>query len=307
MYFLWNEKIDGLAPKIVTVVFGSGLIGAAMIRALRDKTSDEEHFYKQVEFPWDNISQQSMALNSVAKEMYEYFSMAGKIEVIWSAGKTGFNSSQADVDAELLNYNVVLNWLDELQKTHNANITVNLISSLGGLFEHEELINAQSIPNPVRVYGHLKLTQENVLARKENLDKRIYRVASAYGHVSNAKRMGLISTLIMNGLNNKCTLLSGSLDTLRDYIWVDDLADYVVADIYSGKHLSSIQYVASFRSHSIQNIIEKVEFLINKNILLHHDSHPTNACSISICPSLKPPELALSDINHTLQTIIEGL
>ncbi|MFT6045073.1 MAG: UDP-glucose 4-epimerase [Arenicella sp.] len=305
MYLHWSKKTDDPKSSLVTMVFGVGLIGNAIIAAMRNGRSEIEFNSKEVHFPWSDIAQQTQILESLEEDMTDLFSAAANVEVVWSAGKAGFASNQAEVDAELVNYRTVLHWLDRLQKNRGLNIRVNLISTLGGIFEQELLVSSESVPKPLRAYGHLKLLQENELIHKDNLDRRIYRVSSAYGYVSSNKRMGLIPTLIANGISEKHTLLSGSLDTLRDYIWVEDLAAYIVTNLYCDECFDDVLSVASFRSHSIQQLIEKIELLLNQKLLLRHDRRPTNARSISISASLRPPGLVVSDINQTLADIVK--
>lgn len=305
MYLHWSKKTDDTESSFVTMVFGVGLIGNAVIVAMRNGFNEFEFNSKHVHFPWSDKALQIQILQALEQDMAALFLTAAKIEVVWSAGKAGFASDQAEVDIELKNYRTVLNWLDELKKKRDLDIRVNLISTLGGIFEQELLVSSESVPKPLRAYGHLKLLQENELIHKHNLGRRIYRVSSAYGYVSGNTRMGLIPTLIANGISEKHTLLSGSLDTLRDYIWVEDLAAYIVTNLYCDECLDDVLSIASFRSHSIQQLIEKVELLLNQKLLLRHDRRPTNARSISISASLRPPGLVVSDINQTLADIIK--
>ena len=44
-----------------------------------------------------------------------------------------------------------------------------LMSSIGGLFEGQALINSESNPKPLRPYGKLKLSQEGYLQSKDNI------------------------------------------------------------------------------------------------------------------------------------------
>jgi len=305
MYLQWKSKLSEGEPQFAAIVFGSGLIGSSIISSLQNLNQQSNYLSKQFQVPWLDTSKQTAALELLHDDLENLFSSADRIEIIWSAGKAGFNSTQSEVNTELRNYSTIIQWVSQLQKRSGANITVSLISSLGGLFEQTELVDSTSSPRPTRPYGHLKLLQEYELLKHKNLENRIYRVSSAYGNISEQNRMGLIPTLIKNGLNQKNTALTGSLNTLRDYIWVNDLTDYLVKNINSNEYLNETQSIASFRTHSIQQIIDKVELLINKKLLITHSDCLTNTSSISICPSLKPQGISISEINQTMLTIIK--
>ncbi|MCE7594713.1 SDR family oxidoreductase [Vibrio fluvialis] len=152
-----------------------------------------------------------------------------QLTILWSAGRLGFGATNDEIVTEQSYFENVCLSLSELGFTGKLKPRFILFSSIGGLFEGQNTISDSSIPAPKRPYGVLKLHQEETAQRViKNFDVIILRLSSVYGPIRIGSRMGLIQVLILNGLQRRNSMIFGTLDTLRDYVFVDDIARFVV-------------------------------------------------------------------------------
>lgn len=307
MFFIWKDNLESTGEKScsVIIVIGLGLIGSAISEVLRQNLGDGYNI-KKFKIPWQNESALSIQLGYINLEMEGILNDAGHVEAIWSAGKAGFQCQTSEAAQELANFGLTIQWLQHLKVRHQANVNLSLISSLGGLFESAGLIDETSTPQPQRIYGHLKLEQEKQLVAASDIGHRIYRVSSVYGHVSQTHRMSLIPTLVANGILKRTTSFNGRLSTLRDYIWVDDLAGFVVKKLRDPSELGSVVHMASYTSYSIEEIKEKVESLLNHQLKWSFAASLDNARSMSVSSTLRPAAFSPSDIDANLRLIISN-
>jgi len=101
-----------------------------------------------------------------------------------------------------------------------------------------------------------------------------------YGFIHQDTRMGLIQVLIMNGLLRKSSTIYGTLDTLRDYVFVGDIALFTI-DILKIRHIESdLFHLSSGKPTSISQIKHIIERLISRQLLLSFSKDLTNALDI---------------------------
>lgn len=112
-------------------------------------------------------------------------------------------------------------------------------------------------------YGRAKLAAESLFSRFSSRSKVacfVARIANLYGPgQSLRKQQGLVSRLCMSALTRQPISVFVDLDTLRDYIYVDDCAQLLVsaADRLHRSSVGSttIKIIASGTSHSIASIL----------------------------------------------------
>lgn len=289
----WAEAAP--ARRHIVFLFGSGLIGAAIQQALLRNAPDAR---KDI-FPYDwndpvARSQQTEALLAAATT----WARAGgspdiplQCDVIWAAGRSGFASDSAQMQLETELFSEVLDLARTLEaRFSDAQHVRHLFSSAGGLFEGQNFITATSQPNPLRPYGEGKLAQEALLqAGVRHTRCRIYRPSSVYG-ASPGARLGLIGTLILNGLAGRTTSIFGRPDTLRDYVFADDIGRFVQQQISAPEPDPTKTFVlASGRPSPMFEIIARVEDILQSPLLLRYDTKPTNALHMSFRPATQPP------------------
>ena len=266
----------------VVLLFGTGLIGSSILKGLRQSGETTCH---ECPFSWNEANQRTRDAEGIYSRLIGTVESDGNcggapnsIALVWSAGKAGFFASQEDIDRELESYHVVLSLLEKLSlRFPTIKVECHLLSSAGGLFEDQGLVDISTQPSPKRLYGHLKYEQENLLAKLDSdIAKYIYRPTSVYGYSGPGKRMGLIPTLISNGIQNQTSTIVGSLNTLRDYVFNDDIGNHIAAQICSEERMTEtdIRLLASGKPSSIFEIQHFVERVIRKKVLLNFLASP---------------------------------
>lgn len=268
------ECKSGQAPAPCVILFGFGLIG----RAIASKLTRHAN-YK----PMYTASQWGKSENIHIHEKVVCQALAlcppgMALEIIWTAGCCGFNAS-ADVAAqELKDFSDHLRMFSEAAGKTGHAVNFRLISSAGGLFEGQRMINADTPPAPKRCYGHLKLNMEKELAVYPFRLKQILRLTSAFGPIFPGQRQGLITALLENGIKRRITTISGNIDTLRDYVFTEDIASFLTREIflYNEKQGLEIIFLTAGKPSSTGEIIYHVENTLGRKLLLNFSLTPSN-------------------------------
>lgn len=219
---------------------------------------------------------------SIRATLLEQVSEQGRVDMIWAAGKSGFYSSPEEMEGELALLRELLWFGVEISKGQNT-VYFHLVSSAGGLFEGQTNITTDTPISPQRPYGHGKSAQELELwklAEQTNLRPFIYRPSSVYGYKVGG-RLGLITTLISNALKDEVTHITGSLDTIRDYVLNYDIAEFIVRQTQNTSAPKKPFLLCLGRSSSIFEIIETIRKELHLPVQLALEPAPVNAAHIS--------------------------
>jgi UDP-glucose 4-epimerase len=150
--------------------------------------------------------------------------------VVWCAG-AGVIGSQPD--ALVRETDALGAVLDAL--AGHPGVPVFLTSSAGGVHggRHREHISESSPPTPISDYGENKLRQERLVvewAGATGSRAVIGRPSTVYGPGQNlAKGQGLVSTLCSSAVTRQPVSVFVPLDTLRNFVYVDDLGRAILA------------------------------------------------------------------------------
>lgn len=176
--------------------------------------------------------------------------------------------------------------LFEAFSKHNPDGHIIFSSSGGNMYDAS--INAprveDDVPLPRSSYGIHKLTIEHYLRLFcENFGIRgtIFRMSNPYGTLLPAARpQGLIGVALSKAMNNETLDVVDSLETVRDYVHLEDVASAYNLAIHRPpeKFECQIYNLSSGIGHSNQRILELLEDVVQKPIkrrFLNGDSKPT--------------------------------
>ncbi len=161
--------------------------------------------------------------------------------VLWCAGAGVTGTSSAALDLEVA---TLTDFLAALAARRSAigGGTVFLASSAGGLYAGGATGRPQSEadePVPISAYGRAKLAAENAArayAAATGDTVQIGRIANLYGPGQNLdKGQGLISALCRGSITRQPVSVYVSLDTVRDYLFVDDCAEMIADMVELGR------------------------------------------------------------------------
>ena len=297
-------RVGGQAGPYV-LLFGLGLIGGAVDRALRLRFEAEGRDFP---YDWHDAGLRQAQRADIGAALPN----AGRLSLVWTGGQSGFGSTDADMAQETA---IVAELIAMAQTLRQAGrpVDFHMMSSAGGLFESQTHCSELSIPQPLRPYGAGKLMQERALAQAAGLDRRhVYRPSSVYG-VTRSKRVGLVTALISNAMQGKTTRIFGNPNTLRDYVLADDIGHYLARRIVDPEPApdhppgAMTFLLASGRSASVFEVIERIRERIERPLLLQFDPHPSNVRDMSFLPSALPADWQPTPLASGISRIVTFL
>lgn len=296
----------------IFLVFGIGLIGSAVVRRL-ETLQDLER--ETLPLDWQDSDSQARQLADLERDVEARITellVAGpegappRLAVLWSAGRAGFQASAEAIGRELSTFRRVLDGVARVAERHpETKVSFAATSSAGGLFEGQRAVDAMSLPSPRRPYGELKLAQEVLLAEMATrFACRVYRPSSVYGFLAGPRRRGLIPTLILNALRHDVTRITGSFNTLRDYVWVEDVAARIAADLLTADAPSwEVSILASTKPSSIFEILHLTERVMARPLYVTLAGDTSNSADITFARGSVPSGWRTTPLETTIRRI----
>lgn len=263
------------------VVGAGGLLGSAVVRALR-KTGMP--MLAGVPTRWGSPH----AADDLVSGLHALVRSAGSSpwQVFWCAGVGVTSSPQHDFDEELRVLSSLLDAIGDLPLDVRERGSIVYASSAGGVYggATDAPFNELSDVAPLGAYGSSKLAAEASLERlsaRTGVRVVAARIANVYGPgQSFEKQQGLITRLCLSAITRTPLSLYVSLDTIRDYIYVDDCARRLVR---IGERLEScldqwhVKVVSSGRAVSVAALVAEFRRVSPLRPLIVFGSSPTSA------------------------------
>lgn len=241
--------------RLAVVVGAGGLLGSVLVRL-----SPPGQIVTPVRgVDWSNDSAPDHVLRAIADAVPPEVPFA----LYWCAGAGVIGSNAEVLDRETRVLERVLGGLPASSRP-----VVFLASSAGGVYGESTSspLDELSSIRPLSAYGHNKLRQESIV-RDWATDRRaraiVARISTLYGPgQSMSKNQGLISHLCRSVVTRQPVSIFVPLDTVRDYLYVDDMASMAsavthrVATEPAGTIATKI--FASSRSISIGGVLSEV-------------------------------------------------
>lgn len=159
--------------------------------------------------------------------------------------------------------------LMELCAEHSIELVY--FSSGGTIYGNSEtgIHNEKSRKAPISYYGLSKNIVEEMIKfehRHTKLNYLILRPSNPYGFGQDIYgKQGLIAVSIGKLLNNEPLSVWGDGNSIRDYIYIDDLAD-AVYELIDKKVLNKVINIGSGKGYSVNDIIKILSSVVNKDI-----------------------------------------
>jgi UDP-glucose 4-epimerase len=272
---------------VITWVLGSGgLLGSALVRHL-----DGTFIGSPV--PWNDAERVTAHLDQQTERFAAELD-GSPWSIIWAAGAATTSSSPAETHAELESLRGLLTGIRTHLPAYNGHFF--LTSSAGGVYAGSvnPPFDRDTPVRPLSAYGELKLAQEtlaaNMLAGFAAVT--IGRVSNLYGPGQDLEKLqGLISRLALASITRQPINIFVPLDTIRDYIYVDDAAAMIVDLVKRSSRVAStqIEVVASGVPTTIGQLIQTMTLLSKKRVPVALGSHPSSraqALDLRLEPSM---------------------
>ena len=261
---------------ITWTIGGGGLIGGAITRRLAQQPDSTT--FESPPICWHETN---TAIDQI-KESLTAFTAATAGQpwaIIWAAGVATVATGPAKVESEFTTLQTLVTALKANPPQGNG--VFFLVSSAGGVYAGStgSPFTVQTPIKPLSAYGELKAKQEQVA--KSELDGVcqviIGRFSNVYGSGQNlSKLQGLISQLAMATATRQPINIFVSLDTIRDYIFVDDAADQAAFWITNAGSGSSIKLIASGEPVALSQLIRTMQSVSKRKVPVALGSHPSS-------------------------------
>jgi UDP-glucose 4-epimerase len=189
--------------------------------------------------------------------------LKGTQHVVYTAG--GLMPAESDrkpeADAEL-SFRPLLSVLDALRSRREISLTY--VSSGGTIYGQPEYlpVDERHPTNPISAYGVLRLACEKFVSmhcERDRIPVRILRCANAYGEHQPAQRgQGAVAAFVDRVMNDEPIVVYGDGQIVRDFIYVDDIVEALVA-LIGGPPGPMVVNVGSGLGHSLNDLIGIVE------------------------------------------------
>lgn len=256
---------------VAWVVGSSGLLGSALCRQLRGQGTII--FAPAPRLDWSNPHVLSQQVKQAVGAFSDIVKTHSRWEVYWAAGVGTMSSTALDLASETQTLSDVLDLLKSDTVLMTTPGAFAFASSAGAIYAgaQAESVNERTPVAPTTDYALEKLKQEALVhAFVTGAVQRcalLARISTIYGvGQSSGKSQGLIAHIARCVVRNRPMQIYVPLDTIRDYIWVDDAAAVLVADLRlsctSGNAL--VKIVASESPTSIAEIIGTFKKLVRR-------------------------------------------
>lgn len=302
MMLLERQAADRSFGQQVVALFGVGTVGSAVSRDLVDRGW---HVAQEIPIAWESDSGRHRSLVECASSLMSLRRLRGDgvCSFVWSAGRAGFAAGRDQVEQELLAFQDVLDLFCDVVPKLYSRSQWHHVSSAGGLFEGQRLVEASSRPNPLRPYGELKLRQESALQVLADSQRKVYRLSSVFGAARRGQRCGLIPTMARNGVLGRNTQIVGRPDTLRDFAWTEDVARFIAQEIAEVRnHPPHVFLMASGRPVSISEVQRQVEKSLRRRLYVNY-SDPRNGSDITFSERAIPEDFRRTNLDDCIRRV----
>jgi UDP-glucose 4-epimerase len=271
---------------VTELIFGVGLVGAWVVDAVKRLPGVLSS--QSIPTNWSHLPS---SLEEVKKALGE----PPRVRVFWCAGRAGFSSTQAECDEELRSFEQFLAWTERLGVPAEFHLT----SSAGGLHEGMLFVTSADQLTTERPYAALKLEQERALEASSIKARYTYRLSTVYGPPVPERRLGLVSTLVLNALRQRSTLITAEASTLRDFVSAVDVGAFIARE----EKPAGLHYLVSGKPLSIWSLQLAVEHVLHRPVRVSYSVRKDNVASTSFSPALKPALWEASSVEANLPLI----
>ena len=155
-------------------------------------------------------------------------------------------------------------------KSCDAKLIINLSSmAVYGSPKKIKIINEDHEPKPVSLYGISKLAAEKILetlSKQDQMPVINLRLFNVYGPGQNINdlKQGMASIYLHYLLYKKKILVKGSLDRIRDFVFIDDVVNAIVLIINSNLYESNTFNISSKSTTSVKSLIRLLQLILKK-------------------------------------------
>ena len=217
------------------VIGRGGLLGSAVESVINTPLWRPEHL-----FPWQDPGRLRDAIADAVRHFRNRIveQESSSWNIYWCAGAGVVGTSAAEFAGETATLRFFLERLGHAIESLPQRITGHIFfaSSAGGVYGGSagRPLTEATLPRPISEYGRTKLEHEEILhdwaQTRPNVSTLVGRISNLYGPGQHLEKpQGLISHMSRCSIFNVPVRIFVPLDTIRDYLFVKDAAQRIVA------------------------------------------------------------------------------
>lgn len=251
----------------VAIIGANGFIGRHLTEVLSKKNinlylfgkSKESAFGKTIAYTQLDLLNKEQILNHFSSIDIVYYLASETIPA------TSWENPILEIEKNL---NPFIHFTETISKLNVKKII--FISSAGTVYgPSEHKVKEDAVTKPFSPYGIIKLTMENFLSyfqKKSNLQFDIYRVSNVYGDGQDtSKGLGIINTFLEKIISEKKITIFGDGESVRNYIYVRDVAELMSLSLTSRLNESNIYNLSSNDTLSINTLIKLMKGIVSED------------------------------------------
>ncbi len=203
--------------------------------------------------------------------------------IVWAAGAGVVGTSNEALSRET---RVIEHFLTSVRQRHPAGCgSVFLTSSAGGVYagSSDPPFTESSTPRPLSAYGEAKIAQEELVVKllAGTVPVLIGRFSNLVGPGQNlAKPQGLVSQLCRAAAITQSVNLFVPMETLRDYLYVDDAAamvrEMVTRAVREQPEQPVLRNLSSQRPVSVAAVLRTVQHVARRGVRVALGTSPAS-------------------------------
>lgn len=248
---------------VAWVIGSRGMLGSAIVRGIARRPG--WRVLDADPLPWTgSAGEVAEAAIAASTHLFDTAEADGdRWAIVWAAGAGVTSSSESTFDEEFDRLAAILTAIGPHAANAATGGSIFYASSAGGVYAGgtRPPFTELSEPAPIAPYGRFKMRAEALVrevAAEAGIASLIGRIANLYGPGQRLDKLqGLISHIALARLTSRPASIYVPLDTLRDYILVDDCAELVLDALErletEGGHVTKI--LASGQPASIATLL----------------------------------------------------
>lgn len=254
------------------IVGGGGFIGSHIVDSLLELRRDVRVFGRDKNNLIKNVRNYE-AVEWVSGDLRNPSRLIGCLDgvtdIIYLAHSTVPATSMDNMAYDLeSNVTPFVKFLESVSSSQTV-VKFIYISSGGAVYGNpigDEMFKESDSTTPVSSYGLTKLVSEHYLrlslSGNRNIETFVLRVSNAYGERQNINNFGAVGVFLNRMTQKEKIVIYGDGSTIRDYIYVSDIASAVISCLEFESSISggyTVLNVGSGRGASLNDLIELIE------------------------------------------------
>lgn len=238
-----------------------GFLGTAIARSAGNSGLS---IFEGHPIPWNHSDLRSETMIQLA-DQFGRFSIGGNPVIVWAAGADGVSAHRDESEVESFR-----DFVEAISASSSLkSATVVVCSSAGGVYgaSLHPPFSVSSTIAAANQYGANKIAIET-MAQKElpnSMKVHIARITNLYGPWP-GPRQGLVNRICTATATRKALQIYVPLDTVRDYIYVDDAAELLIMEFAAAESSRSVSLIGSGQNSSVGEVIKTVTNVAHRKV-----------------------------------------